>query len=148
MLTAMPMQADAAKYRFCAGESQHEGVMCSPIKYSIPYVSNKACKAWALANGVQYLGSFADSNRARLEAKQRDICDFLPGLQKWSCFVIEDCGMSSSISPIGVQIFAPSGAVEQARDNCVNVGWSEYKQRLIDVNHGCKIAPDAAELAF
>lgn len=148
LLASAPLQAKAAKYRFCAGESQHEGVMCSLIKYSIPYVSAKFCKAWAMQNNVNYLGSFSDSNRARLEEKQRDICDYLPGLRKWSCFVIEDCGMSSSLSPIGVQVFAPSGDVEQARDACVNVGWNIYKQKLIDVSHGCKIAPDAAELAF
>ena len=144
-----PMYPFQSQFMFCAVETQHEGVLCSEIKrIRFGFMAHGICQQFASNNDANYLMNFQNRSRKYLAAKQLDVCDKLPGKAKWSCFVIEDCGMSSSISPIGVDAFAPSGNAEQARDNCVVNGWAEYRQALINVNHGCKIAPDAAELAF
>lgn len=141
---------DAIKFMFCAGETQHEGVLCSDImNYTFPVLSTRRCRIWVSDNNLTNMKIYKASSKNLLEAKQLEVCDRLLNKSKWTCFIIEDCGMTSSISPLGgVQAFAPSGDVEQARDNCVINGWPEFQQALIGVNHGCKIAPDAAELMF
>ncbi len=160
LLVFLPMSSQAApadvnspsaiKYMFCAAETQHEGIICSEIrKIRFGIFNLIKCQRFAADNNAQHLMAFQNSKKKILKEKQLEVCDMLPGKSKWACFKIEDCGMSSSISPLGgIEAFAPFGNVEQARDNCVMNGWVQYRQALIDVNHGCKIAPDAVEMMF
>lgn len=138
-----------AKWAFCAGQTQYQGVHCSNISFSFAtFLAHQKCQIWAQNENLPLIKTFSFNYQKAALNKQREICDSIPNKGKWQCYVIEDCGTTSSISPIDVRIFAPSGQSEVARDECVKVGWNEYKQALINVNHGCKIAPDAVELMF
>jgi hypothetical protein len=141
--------AAEAKWSFCAVETPHEGIFCSNARFVwSSYLAHQQCKVWANQQNLPLLSTFTLGRKNTALAKQREVCDSLPGKGKWQCFVIEDCGTTSSISPIDTRIFAPSGDTEEARDECVRVGWKDYKDALINVNHGCKIAPDAVEMMF
>lgn len=138
-----------AKWAFCAAQTQFQGVRCSDVKFTYAsFLAYRRCQLWANNENLPLINSFTYFSKMIALDKQREVCDSIPGKGKWQCFVIEDCGTTSSISPIDTRIFAPSGQTETARDECVNVGWQQYKQALINVNHGCKIAPDAVELMF
>jgi hypothetical protein len=131
---------------FCAAQTQHTGLICSDIRFS--YRGEESfCQTWANQMNLPLAGVFYDRNRGALLDKQADICASLDGNRgKWSCLIIEDCGATSSIAPIGKTIFSLSGDVVKARDKCVDYGWLSYKNALKNINHGCKIAPDAIEL--
>lgn len=138
-----------AKWSFCAGQTQHEGVYCSNVRFTwTSYFAHQRCQNWASQEGIPLLSTYTLNLKKTAFAKQREICDSLPGQGKWQCFIIEDCGDTSSVSPIDTRIFAPSGDTELARDRCVQIGWQAYKDALVNVNHGCKIAPDAVEMMF
>lgn len=138
-----------AKWSFCAVETPHQGVYCNDVQFVwSSYLAHQKCKLWANQQNLPLLSTFTFGLKKTAIAKQREVCDSLPGKGKWQCFVIEDCGTTSSISPIDTRVFAPSGDTEEARDECVRVGWQSYRDALINTNHGCKIAPDAVEMMF
>lgn len=138
-----------AKWSFCAGQTQFQGVHCSNVAFTFSaYWANKKCQNWASNENIPLINSYTFFNKDAALSKQREICDSIPDKGKWQCFVIEDCGDTSSISPIDTRVFAISGDTEFARDECVRVGWQAYRQALINANHGCKIAPDAVQLMF
>lgn len=138
-----------AKWSFCAGQTEHEGVYCSNVRFSwISYFANQKCQNWANQEDLPLLATYTFNLKKSAFSKQREVCDSLPGKGKWQCFIIEDCGTTSSISPIDTRVFAPSGDTDLARDNCVKIAWESYKDALVNMNHGCKIAPDAVEIIF
>jgi hypothetical protein len=148
MAMALPAMAEA-KWSFCAVETPHEGVHCSNAKFTYSsYIAHQKCQLWANGQNLPLLSTFTVNTKKAAIDKQEEVCDSLPGKGKWQCFKIEDCGMSSSISPIDKRVFAPTGATEQARDECVRRGWKIFSQSLIDLPHGCKLAPDAVQMMY
>lgn len=138
-----------AKWSFCSAQTQFQGVHCSDVNYTFAaFFAQRKCQLWAQNENLPLISTFTFYTKKAALNKQREICDSIPNKGKWQCYIIEDCGTTSSISPIDTRVFAPTGDTEFARDECVKIGIEFYKQALINVNHGCKIAPDAVQLMF
>jgi len=148
---ALPLIADAQnipmKNYFCALDAGHQGVLCSEIKKGVAFLAPRVCAAWAQEQGMPLAGVFSNANADELYKEQKEVCDSLPGKAKWHCYMIVDCGNSSSEEFVG-EVFAPLQDLAGAKAKCVDDAWPVYKNALKNLGVNCKMAPDAVALQF
>ena len=147
-LTGAEAQTRAMRSYFCAVETPHEGIKCSEIKKSLLGVSRRLCVSWAAGEGLPLVGTFTNTSAGALYNQQKEVCDFLPGKGKWSCFLEQRCEASSSLSPVGMYVFSPAGDKAAARALCVQDAWAAYQAALMSLPSDCLMGPDAAMLQF
>jgi hypothetical protein len=93
-------------------------------------------------------GVFSNVSAEALYKEQKEVCDSLPGKAKWHCYMIVDCGNSSSEQFVDMSVFAPLNDLAGAKAKCVDDAWPVYKDALKNLGVHCKMAPDAAALQF